>query len=77
MRLSIVLTVFILLGFGQVQGQSLGGSEASVSRVHQQAQNHDFTFITTSAQVKRFAKAGYLVRVFPNQDYTLHSVSFP
>ncbi len=77
MRLSIVLTVSILLGFGQVQCQSLGGSEASVNRVHQQAKHHDFTFIATSAQVERFVEAGYLVRIFPNQDYTLHSVSFP
>ena len=67
----------LLLGVAQAEGQSLGGSGASVSRTHRQATSHDFTFLSTSSQVRRFADAGYLVRVRPNRDYTLHDVSFP
>ena len=75
--LSIALAALLLPGAGQVEGQSLGGSEASVSRTHRQARNHDFTFLTTSSQVRRFADAGYLVRVRPNRAFTLHDVSLP
>lgn len=71
------LAALFLLGVGPALGQSLRGSEASVNRTHQKAHDHDFTFLTTSAQVRRFADAGYLVRVRPNLDYTLHEVSFP
>ncbi len=75
--LLITLAAFPLIGAGQAAAQSLGGSEASVNRVHRQAQNHDYTFLATSSQVRRFADAGYLVRVRPNRDFTLHDVSFP
>ncbi len=73
----IALAALFSLGAVQAQGQSLRGSEASVSRTHRRAQDHDFTFLTTSAQVRRFADAGYLVRVRPNRDFALHEVSFP
>jgi nucleoid-associated protein YgaU len=73
----IALAALLLMGEGQVEGQSLGGSEASVNRTHRQAENHDFTFLTTSSQVRRFADAGYLIRVRPNRDFTLNDVSFP
>ncbi len=75
--LLIVAAAVFIPGAGQAEGQSLGGSEASVNRTHRQAQNHDYTFLTTSSQVRRFADAGYLVRVRPNRDFTLHNVSFP
>ena len=73
----LIALAALLLGAAQVEGQSLGGSLASVSRTHRQATSHDFTFLSTSSQVRRFADAGYLVRVRPNRDYTLHDVSFP
>ncbi len=75
--LLIALAALSLLGAGEAEGQSLGGSEASVSRSHRQARSHDFTFLATPGQVRRFADAGYLVRVRPNRDFTLHGVSFP
>ena len=77
LSLLIALGALFLCGVGPARGQSLSGSEASVNRTHQKAEDHDFTFLTTSAQVRRFADAGYLVRVRPNRDYTLHEVSFP
>ena len=38
---------------------------------------NDFTYLRTAAQVQRFVKKGYLVRVRPNADFDLHAVSFP
>ena len=75
--LLIALAALPMIGVTQVEGQSLGGSEASVNRTHRMAQSHDYTFLATSSQVRRFADAGYLVRVRPNRDFVLHAVSFP
>lgn len=78
-RLSILvaLAAYFVSGMGDVRAQTLRGSEASVNRTYRQAQEHDFTFLETTNQVRRFADAGYLVRVRTNRDYVLHDVSFP
>lgn len=72
-----VFAAGLILAVGPAHAQSLRGSEASVNRAHWQAEAHDFTFLRGSSQVRRFADAGYLVRVRSNRDYTLHDVSFP
>jgi LysM repeat protein len=41
------------------------------------ARQHDFTFISTTSQLNRFVEAGYLVKIEPNANFQLHSVSFP
>ena len=41
------------------------------------ARQHDYTFIDTPERVRYFADQGWLVRVQPNRDFTLHAVSFP
>jgi hypothetical protein len=41
------------------------------------AHRNDFTFIRTPAQLYRFVKAGWLVRVRPNENLMLHGVSYP
>ncbi len=78
-RLSVLvaLAVYFAFGISDAQAQTLRGSEASVKRTYRQAQAHDFTFLETTNQVRRFTDAGYLVRVRANQDYVLHDVSFP
>ncbi len=75
--LLIALATVFLFGGGGAEGQTLRGSDASVRRSHKQALNHDFTFLSSPAQVRRFVDAGYLVPVRPNRDFTLHQVSFP
>lgn len=57
--------------------QSLNGSKRSVDRQNQVAKQHDFTFITTTAQAKRFVEAGYLVRLSSNSDYQVKQISHP
>ena len=77
MTLLIGLSVFLAPGIGQVHGQALRGSEASVNRAYARAEDHGFTFLQTAAQIQRFVEAGYLVRVMSRRDFVLHDVSFP
>lgn len=60
-----------------IAGQSLRGSAASVDLQNRVAKDHDYSFLTSAEQVRRFASQGYLTRVRPNRDFTLHAVSFP
>ena len=57
--------------------QSLRGSKASLDRQNRIAHEHDFTYIDTPARVRSFVQHGYLVKVEPTSDFTLHGVSFP
>ncbi|HZD03600.1 MAG TPA: DUF5715 family protein [Longimicrobiales bacterium] len=57
--------------------QSLVGSPASLDIQNRVARAHDFSYLKTPSQVKRFVRAGYLVPVRPNADFELHGVSFP
>ena len=77
--MKFVLGAVVVLGFGlgAVHAQALRGSEAAVNRAYVRAEDHDFTFLQTAAQVQRFVDAGYLVRVRSGRDFYLHDVSFP
>ena len=56
---------------------SLRGSPASLDQQNDEAVRHDFTYLRESSQLRRFVKAGLLVPVGGNRDYTLDDVSFP
>lgn len=57
--------------------QSLGGSRSSVDLQNRAAREHDFSFLATSSQVRKFVNAGYLVPIQPNRHFELHEVSYP
>ena len=57
--------------------QSLRGSAASLDRQNEQAHAHDYTYLQTSSQVRRFVGAGLLVPVRDTDTYWLKDVSFP
>src|SRR4051794_18118980 len=59
--------------------QSLLGSHESLLRQNQEAREHDFTYLRTSADVRDYAQQGLLVRLPGNSDYELagDEVSFP
>ncbi|MCG8468517.1 MAG: DUF5715 family protein [Gemmatimonadetes bacterium] len=59
------------------EGQSLRGSARSLDRQNEVARQHDYTFLRTPEQVKRFVEAGYLVPVPKGRDYRLNNLSFP
>jgi LysM repeat protein len=60
-----------------IRAQSLRGSSVSLDLQNQVAHQHDYTYIETAERVRFFASKGWLVRVRPNDDFTLHAVSFP
>lgn len=60
-----------------LRAQTLNGSHASMVRQNSVAHHNDYTFLRTPSQVRRFVKAGYLVKVPGNRDYALRDVSYP
>jgi len=56
---------------------SLKGSQESVAVQNRVAQEHEFSYLKTSTQVRRFVDQGLLVNVPGNADYELSGVSFP
>src|SRR5690606_13152511 len=59
------------------ESQSLRGSTRAMERQNRVAQQHDFTFLRTSAQVQRFVNAGYLEELRGDENYELARVSHP
>jgi LysM repeat protein len=57
--------------------QTLRGSQYAMREQNRIAREHDFTFLRTGAQVRRFVEAGYLVYLPGNANYELASVSHP
>jgi hypothetical protein len=59
--------------------QSLLGSHESLLKQNEEARDHDFSYLRTSAEVREYAQQGVLVRVPGNADYELATdeVSFP
>lgn len=60
-----------------VAGQSLRGSNWSVTLQYRTAQDHDFTFLGTGQSIRRFVDKGYLVKIPGDANYTLANVSYP
>jgi LysM repeat protein len=57
--------------------QSLHGSPASINRMYRHARQEDFSFFETTRSVKRAVDRGLLVRLEPNEHFTLHEVGYP
>jgi len=75
----LILGVASVLGgaLASVDAQSLRGSRRSLDRQNEVAHQHDFTYLETPAQVRRFVQAGYLVPVPKSRHYRLNNLSFP
>lgn len=74
---AVALVVAIAWNAAPAESQSLRGSSVSLDRQNHQASAHDFTYLRTPDQVRRFVELGYLVPVRPNRDMDVHNVSFP
>jgi LysM repeat protein len=72
-----VAGVILLTSSSAVGAQSLRGSPQAMQQQHRMAVQHDYTFLQTSAHVRRFVDNGLLVRVPGNADYELAAVSHP
>ena len=79
-RLLVPATALICaLAWGAAaEAQSLRPSRASLDKQNRQARAHDFSYLASAADVRRFVSAGLLVEL-PREtgDYLLHDVSFP
>lgn len=65
----------IMAGASSADAQSLRGSPQTMQQQHRVAIQHDYTFIQTSAQLRRFVNAGLLVQLPGNANYELVRVS--
>jgi LysM repeat protein len=72
-----LLAALACTGSSRVEAQTLRGSPQAMQQQHRIALQHDYTFVQTSAQLRRFVDLGLLVRLPGNQDYALASVSYP
>jgi len=79
LRLSLAAAVlFSPLGIRNAEaGASLRGSQGSVSRQVRVARQHDYTFIRTTTEVRKFVDMGLLVRIPGNAHYSVEGASFP
>jgi hypothetical protein len=67
-----------LAGVSIVSAQSLKGSRASMRRQNEVAQNQDYTFLETTADVWDFVEKGLLVPLNGNSNYeVVEDASFP
>lgn len=72
-----VVGILLLATASTAGAQSLQGSPSTMRYQHAIAIEHDYTFLRSSADVRRFVDLGLLVRVGGNADYELASVSYP
>ncbi|HET9212564.1 MAG TPA: DUF5715 family protein, partial [Thermoanaerobaculia bacterium] len=74
----LALTTCATCAAPALEAQSLLGSHDSLLRQNQEAREHDFTYLRTSADVRDFTQQGLLVRLPGDTDYELaDDVSFP
>lgn len=77
-RATVLVIAFASLAGGTAaEAQTLRGSTTAMQRQNRVALQHDYTFLRTSSQVKKFVSSGYLVPVRGNADYELAAVSHP
>jgi LysM repeat protein len=72
-----VAAVLVFSAAEVAEAQTLRGSTSTMQRQNRVAQDHDFTFLRTSAQVRRFVDSGYLEPLRGNANYELAAVSHP
>ncbi|MGH7576449.1 MAG: hypothetical protein ACREM1_15155, partial [Longimicrobiales bacterium] len=68
---SAIVALFALALVSPAAAQSLRGSPASMRRQNRVAKEHDYTFLSTASDVRRFIDLGLLVRFPGNGDYEL------
>ena len=76
-RATALLAVLLTVPAMPLAGQSLKGSRTSLDLQNRVALQHDYTFLRTTDQVRRFVDQGYLVRVPPGTGYELKRMSHP
>jgi LysM repeat protein len=73
---ALAAVVFLSLAV-PAEAQTLRGSSRTMQKQNRVAQQHDYSFLETSSQVRRFVGSGYLVEMRGNASYELAGVSHP
>lgn len=78
-RSVVTCVLFFILLLVSLSGhaQSLLGSRSSMLRQSLAAREHDYTYLRTGSDVRRFVDRGLLVRLKGNSNYRLGTVSYP
>lgn len=76
-RLTTIAALVALCLPAVLPAQSLRGSRASIQRMYRHALAENFSFFETPASVRRQVKAGRLVRLTPDETFSLHKVGYP
>jgi LysM repeat protein len=71
-----IIGACLLMAAIPAEAQTLRGSRAKMQAQNSIARQHDYSFLRTASDVRRFADLGLLVPVRGNADYALASVSF-
>ncbi len=77
LSLVLVLQAVALTTPDPAAAQSLRGGTTSMDRQSNAALRHDFTYLRSTAHVRRFVDLGLLVPVTSNANFHLKAVSFP
>ena len=72
-----MIALALLVGTSMAEAQSLRGSPTKMQTQNRVARQHDYTFLRTANDIRRFTDLGLLVPVRGNADYGLAGVSFP
>ena len=72
-----VAGILALIAIAPVHAQSLAGSQSAMNRQNTIAREHDFTFLRSTSDVRRFVQLGLIEPVKGGTDYELAAVSFP
>jgi hypothetical protein len=73
----IVAGALLVSSAAAAGAQTLRGSPVAMARQNRIALEHDYSFLQTSAEVRRFVELGLLERLSGNANYELVSVSHP
>jgi hypothetical protein len=75
--LASATVLMLVVRVDTLSAQSLRGSRASINRMYRHAVSEKLHFYETAWGVRNAADKGVLVRLVPNEDFTIHAVSFP
>lgn len=74
---ALLCCLILFAGVPSPEAQSLLGSRTSMLRQNAEAEQHDFSYLQTSSEVREFAEQGWLVRIPGDSNYRVADVSFP
>jgi hypothetical protein len=73
----IAVAAVAMMASASLEAASLRGSRSSLLKQNRVAQDHNYSYLRTGAEVRQFVQHGYLVPVRSNANFELAHVSYP